>query len=155
MKKQLFQAFLIAILVAMVSCAQQRKLPEVVIVAPSAGTEITEPSDIDFKRHIAPILQRCTPCHCEPSSVTEISFQTRESLVAEYSGRRVLIPGDPERSSLFLVTVLPEYFVEAMPPEGHRLEDDDVWKLHNWIFQGAPWPEGYVVPITNPGQPGQ
>ena len=60
-------------------------------------------------------------------------------------GRTVLVPGDPEKSTLFLVTVMPDYFVEAMPPTGHRLSDAEASSLYRWIAQGAEWPKGLVL----------
>ncbi|MFT5467026.1 MAG: hypothetical protein ACI8UO_002129 [Verrucomicrobiales bacterium] len=70
------------------------------------------------------------------------SFQTRKQIIDKSSARRpILIPGDPEGSTLFLVTQLPDYFVEAMPADGHQLSEDATWTIYRWILEGAVWPK--------------
>ena len=71
---------------------------------------------IDFTKKIKPILVgKCLSCHHPGSEVTDISFASREGMLNASGGRPILVPGKPEKSTLFLVTVLPEYFIEAMP----------------------------------------
>ncbi len=36
-------------------------------------------------------------------------------------------------------------FVEAMPPAGHKLTDEEATALYRWIAQGAEWPEKIVL----------
>ena len=147
--KSLVRLLWVPIFFVLFGCAGQKKneIPEVVVLIPDEEIDLTEPSDISFTRDIVPILSRCTPCHYSDSEMTELSFQTRDGMLADRAGGRpVLVPGNPEKSTLFLVTRLPEYFVEAMPPSGHRLTEDQVWKLYTWIYQDAPWPEKIVLP---------
>ena len=54
----------------------------------------------------------------------------------------ILIPGDPEKSPLYRVTLLPEDQDHAMPATGAKLTDAEKRILFNWIKQGAEWPEG-------------
>jgi len=142
--KQIWPWITAVLLTAGSGCVTTKPLPEVVVVKP-AGTTLSEPSDVNFKRDIAPILTPCVVCHYTGSELTPISFQKRDGLLESHQGRPILVPGDPDKSTMFLVTVLPEYFVEAMPPSGHRLSEDAVWKLYNWIYIGAPWPDGEVL----------
>lgn len=121
--------------------AKSQPMPEVVVLEPAAGME-----KVDFRRHIAPLLQRkCVTCHYDHAPLTALSFQTREAMLEEESGRPVLVPGDAQRSTLFLVTVLPDYFVEAMPAAGHQLSKEETTRLYRWIEDGAPWPKGMVL----------
>ncbi len=126
-----------------VSCASKPKpIPEVIVVAPES-----EAGTVDFRRDIAPILERqCITCHYDYAPLTALSFQRRKSMLeSETNGRPVLVPGDASHSTLFLVTVVPDYFIEAMPAGGHQLDKADTDKLYHWIEAGAPWPEGLVL----------
>ncbi len=124
-------------------CASGPKpIPEVIVVAPN-----TEVGAVDFRKDIAPLLERnCVSCHYDYAPLTALSFQKRESMLASATGGRpVLVPGDASHSTLFLVTVLPDYFIEAMPAAGHQLDKTSTDKLYHWIEAGAPWPEGLVL----------
>lgn len=108
---------------------------------------------VDFVEDIKPILEsRCLGCHNTESGMTSLSFESRALVVAENERRQIVIPGEPERSSLFLVTVLPDHFAEAMPVAGHRLDKGETWLVYKWILQGADWPEDEVLkaPETAP-----
>lgn len=137
---------LVALLVALAtltSCANRPKpIPEVIVVAPES-----EAGAIDFRRDIVPLLERqCVTCHHDNGALTDLSFQRRENMLeAETGGRPVLVPGDASHSTLFLVTVMPDYFIEAMPAGGHQLDKATTDKLFHWIEAGAPWPEGLVL----------
>ncbi|MCB1229322.1 MAG: hypothetical protein KDN19_03600 [Verrucomicrobiae bacterium] len=122
------------------SCATGPKpIPEVIVVAPD-----TEIGAVDFRKDIAPLLERkCVTCHHDHSPITGLSFQRKEYMLeSETGGRPVLVPGDASHSTLFLVTVLPDYFIEAMPAGGHQLDKTTTDKLYHWIEAGAPWPDG-------------
>jgi hypothetical protein len=118
-----------------------QQLPQVVVL-------VAEPEEakVDFVSDVAPVLQeKCVICHYDHAPLTGLSFQRRKNLLAAGVGRPILVPGAPDKSTLFLVTVMPDYFVEAMPPAGHRLTDTEAAKLYRWISQGAEWPESVVL----------
>jgi hypothetical protein len=130
-------------LFALLSCATQPKpIPDVIVVAPE-----TDSGQVDFKKDIAPLLERkCITCHHDHAPLTALSFQRRKSMLeSETAGRPILVPGDAQHSTLFLVTVLPDYFIEAMPAGGHELSKEETSKLFHWIEAGAPWPDGLVL----------
>lgn len=125
------------------SCETTPKpIPDVIVVAPDSDV-----GAVDFRKDIAPLLERnCLGCHYDHAPLTALSFQRRKNMLeSETAGRPILVPGDPKHSTLFLVTVVPDYFIEAMPAGGHQLSDEDVSKLYHWIEAGAPWPEGLVL----------
>ena len=136
--------------VALAACTTTQSVPEVIVLFDDSGS--VPDAKVSFKNDIAPLLQtRCVSCHYDEGPLTGLSFQRRSSMTELNGGRRVLVPGDPEKSSLFLVTVLPDYFIEAMPPTGHRLSDRESTQLYRWIDQGADWPEDLVLePGTAP-----
>ena len=138
------QFLMITALVALVaSCETTPKpIPDVIVVAPESDV-----GAVDFRKDIAPLLERnCLGCHYDHAPLTALSFQRRESMLeSETGGRPILVPGDAKHSTLFLVTVVPDYFIEAMPAGGHQLTDEECSKLYHWIEAGAPWPEGLVL----------
>lgn len=138
------------------SCAAQKALtePEIIVIAPETGQLGGGNFYVDFVADVAPVLEsRCLRCHNTESEVTSLSFEKREHIVAQNDARHIVIPGEPERSGLFLVTVIPNHFAEAMPPESHRLNKGDTWTVYQWILQGAEWPEG--IELRSPEAPAQ
>lgn len=138
--------FAAALLLASCAARKAGTEPEIVLVVPEAGQMGGKGFYVDFVDDVAPILEsRCLVCHNTESGVTALSFERREYLIAQNDARHFVIPGEPERSSLFLVTVIPEHFAEAMPHAGHRLGKGDTWIMYQWILQGAEWPEDVVL----------
>ena len=118
-----------------------KPIPDVIVVAPES-----EVGAVDFKKDIAPVLERkCIVCHFDHAPLTALSFQRKKNMLEDTNGRPVLVPGDPQHSTIFLVTVMPDYFIEAMPAGGHQLAKEETSKLYHWIEAGAPWPEGLVL----------
>ncbi len=142
MRGMIFRVGVVALLSGFwVSCSSLRETPEVIVILPE-GESAGDVGKISFDKQIKPILEgKCLACHHPNSEVTDISFASRESILKASKDRPILVPGEPEKSSLFLVTVLPDYFVEAMPASGHKLTEEEKWNLYHWIQQGADWPK--------------
>tara|TARA_R110002096_G_scaffold206192_10_gene392412 strand:+ start:34858 stop:35289 length:432 start_codon:yes stop_codon:yes gene_type:complete len=139
--------FLLATLaVCLSSCAVQKPLPSV-----DPPTYAVDLEPIDFQRQIQPILEaQCLHCHHANSEVA-FSMATRESILAATTPRRpILVPGKAEKSTFFLVTQLPDYFVEAMPADGHQLTEEQSTLVYRWIMEGAPWPDGVRLGASSP-----
>jgi len=131
------------VLLLATSCATVGEPPEVIVILPEDELIDGEAATIDFSKQIKPILLgKCLSCHHSESEVTDISFASRGSMLKASRDRPILVPGKPEKSTLFLVTVLPDYFIEAMPASGHQLTEEEKWNLYHWILQGANWPKG-------------
>jgi hypothetical protein len=143
-------AYLGLVALGMTACNTTRSIPDVIVLVDDSGR--VSDGRVSFKTDIAPLLQeRCVTCHHDSGQLTGLSFQRRSSLLEQSDERLILVPGDPEKSTLFLVTVMPDYFVEAMPPTGHRLSDTEASNLYRWIAQGADWPEDLVLePAASP-----
>jgi hypothetical protein len=109
--------------------------------------------EIDFNRDIRPILtSHCTACHGGVKEAGGISFVFREkALAAGDSGKRTLIPGDPDGSELIKrVTSKDPDLVMPQPDHGPRLPESDVTQLRQWIREGAKWQEhwAFVKPLA-------
>lgn len=142
MKKMFLQSLAVGMgVMLMSSCSTMTETPEVIVILPE-GEMAGDVGKISFAKKIKPVLVgKCLSCHHPGSEVTDISFASREDMLKASGDRPILVPGEPEKSTLFLVTVLPDYFVEAMPASGHKLTEEEKWELYHWIQQGANWPK--------------
>jgi hypothetical protein len=92
---------------------------------------------IDFARQIHPILtQTCVECHGPERARGKLRLDA-----AEFALGKVIVPGKPEESDLFLRVTLPPDDEDIMPPEGDPLTQEQTELLRLWILQGAEWPE--------------
>jgi hypothetical protein len=118
----------------------------IVIVLPQDETsslQFEEGPYVEFVADIKPILEaECVLCHNANSKGSQLDISSLDGVMASHENRPVLYPGEPERSPLFLVTVVPDHFAQAMPRGKHRLDEEDIWLIYQWILQGADWPEG-------------
>jgi formylglycine-generating enzyme required for sulfatase activity len=98
---------------------------------------------IDFKRDIAPILERsCVRCHHAGTGSSNLHLTSR----AELLKGRTVEPGKPDSSLFYQVLV-----GGSMPP-GKRLSAGEMTAIHDWIKQGVRWPDGVTLTIP-PEQP--
>ncbi len=115
----------------------------------------TEP--IDFERDIRPILaEKCTLCHGpdEAKGGLRLNGIDAASSVLK-SGRRGIVPGEPEASEVLARVLSPES-EERMPPpgKGEALGPEEVAKLEQWIAEGAVWPRHWAyAPLRRPEPP--
>ncbi len=105
-------------------------------------------SEIDFARDVQPILEHnCVSCHREDNAKGDVRLDTKAATLA---GDDVLVPGDPESSSLYWTTTLPLDDELIMPPikneeKDYPLTDAEKAVLEQWIVDGAEWPEEIVL----------
>src|SRR5215470_11098787 len=108
---------------------------------------------IHFSRDIRPILnQNCMPCHGGVRQKNGVSFMYREeALGTGKSGKRTIVPGDPDASEL--IARVTSNDVEArMPYHGPALSPQQIELLRRWIKQGAKWEDhwAFVAPKPQP-----
>ena len=78
-------------------------------------------------------------CHREDNAKGDIRLDTKEATLA---GDDVLVPGDPESSSLYWTTTLPLDDELIMPPiknkeKDYPLTEDEQAVLKQWILDGG------------------
>ena len=99
------------------------------------------PAVVQFNRHIRPILsEKCLHCHGPDanSREAELRLDDERDVRADRGGHRVIAPGSPKDSSLFLkITASDE--ADRMPPtdSDKQLTKNDIELLRRWIEQGA------------------
>ncbi|MDG2031216.1 MAG: DUF1553 domain-containing protein [Phycisphaerales bacterium] len=95
-----------------------------------------------FERRIRPLLiEHCAECHGDDDEALRggLRLSNVASIMQGGDSGPVLVPGDPETSSLFIAISYadPEF---EMPPSG-RLTDEEIADVRLWIERGAEMPE--------------
>jgi hypothetical protein len=105
--------------------------------------------EVHFSTDIRPILnQNCVQCHGGVRQKNGVSFIYRdEALGIGKSGRRTIVPGDPDASEL-IARVTSKDPDSRMPYHAAPLPPKQVELLRKWIKQGAKWEDywSFVAP---------
>lgn len=113
------------------------------------GISACQNDKIDFSADVKPILnKRCISCHGGVKRNANFSLLFRhEALDTAESGKRVIVPGDPDHSELIrrITSNDPEV---RMPYKDEPLTKDEIQILTQWIREGAEWGDhwAYVAP---------
>jgi len=104
---------------------------------------------VNFVRKVKPILEgSCLECHQHQYVFGGLNLETKELAMKGGRSGPVIVPGSPHQSLLYKVLLLGHDSVLAMPPTPERLDRDYEQTIHDWIQQGAHWPDG--VRLTAP-----
>ena len=102
---------------------------------------------VEFMRDVKPILEHnCVSCHREDNDKGDVRLDTKAATLA---GDDVLVPGDPEASSL--TGPLPSHrMMNCLCPRSKmrkRIILLQIMKkvLKQWILDGADWPDDIVL----------
>jgi hypothetical protein len=125
-------------------------LPVLIVVAVGLsgcvnGTDsLEEGKKVSFTSDIKPILERqCINCHNSETLPGKLSFENAKgAFVNDSQGRPYIVAGKPAESRLFTAAIAPDFQDLAMPPVGHRVAKSDTDNFHQWILEGAEWPDG-------------
>lgn len=114
---------------------------------------------IDFAHQIVPILKKhCAECHAGDNRKGSFSINTRAELLKGSENGPVLEVGKSKRSRM-IELVLSAEDGDRMPPEGARLQKDEVDLLKRWIDSGVAWEDGFAFkapayePLLKPRKP--
>ena len=125
--------------------------PEVVtspMHLPTTPTKIEEvkplASSADFDHDIAPILRdHCLRCHGGEKTKGKLSLKSRSDALKEAANGICLVPGQPDKSTLYTRLIDAE---DKMPPAKEKqLTEEQIQRVHQWIKDGAKWPEDLVL----------
>src|SRR5258708_21774362 len=109
--------------------------------------------EVSFSRDIRPILnQNCVQCHGGVRQKNGVSFIFRgEALGVGKSGRRTIIPGDPNASEL-IARVTSRDPDARMPYHAPPLPPSQIALLRRWIKERAKWEDhwAFVAPQPQP-----
>lgn len=108
----------------------------------ASGLAYAKEGKINFNEQIRPILNKnCVSCHGGVQMAGDVSFIYRDKALGKgKSGKQIIIPGNPDDSE-FLKRILTDDPDDVMPPpaHGHKLDEEEITLLRNWIQQGADW----------------
>ena len=108
---------------------------------------------MEFSRDIQPILnQNCVACHGGVRQKNGVSFIFREEALGRgKSGRRTIVPGDPDGSEL-IARVTSKDPEARMPYHGPPLQPQQIALLRQWIKEGAKWQNywAFIPPTPQP-----
>ncbi|MBL8175725.1 MAG: SUMF1/EgtB/PvdO family nonheme iron enzyme, partial [Bryobacterales bacterium] len=94
----------------------------------------------DFVRDIKPILEaNCLACHNAQRNYLDVRLETAAL------ARKTIVPGAPEKSSLWQTMELAPGKIKAMPPGGPQLPKAQRDLVRQWIAAGAQWPDGVTL----------
>lgn len=104
--------------------------------------ELPPDGAVDFVSEVKPLLEsRCLECHHRRYVCAGLNLETKPLAMKGGRSGRVIIPGAPHQSLLYKVLKLGHESPVAMPPTPEGVESEDLKLLHDWILQGAQWPE--------------
>lgn len=126
--------------------------------SPGPHPETAGPSDTFFQREVRPILElNCLACHNGRTLPGHLDLTTRATALAgRVGGRRFLVPGRPDDSLMLTAVSRRGTHPKLMPQRDLSLSEEDIGTLHEWIEDGANWPEGergVLSPRSNPEVP--
>lgn len=98
-----------------------------------------------FAEQIQPIFEsKCASCH--GAQKQKGGYRLDDPAIAVHggdSGEPAITPGDPFKSNLVRLILLPEEHDEVMPPSGKaRLSDEETMTIIRWIQNGAHFASG-------------
>ncbi len=107
------------------------------------GQVRAEPSEVDFRRDVKPILEEhCFECHGPSKREGGLRLSNRrDAFVAGDLGVPAIVPSSADFSPLYelIISTDPE---ERMPQESDPLDPTEIETLRQWIDSGAVWPDG-------------
>ncbi|MER3414897.1 MAG: hypothetical protein C4297_01615 [Gemmataceae bacterium] len=116
------------------------------------------PAKISYNAHIRPILaENCFACHGTDQKARKgkLRLDVPDMVYADRGGYRILVPGKPEESELYL-RITAEAHTERMPPpdSGKVLKPEHIALIRRWIEQGAQYEKHWsFLPIHKPPLP--
>lgn len=104
--------------------------------------QMEPPQEVDFVSEVKPLLEtRCLECHQHQYICAGLNLETRKLAMKGGRSGAVILPGSPHQSLLYKVLLLGHESPVAMPPTPEGMEQEGAKLLHDWIKQGASWPD--------------
>lgn len=108
-----------------------------------------EKKKITYQDDILPLLrEKCASCHNPDKKQGGLNVVNYTALMEGSSRGKIVEPGDPDQSSLYLLMAHQEQ--PFMPPKSPKLPDKDLMLVSNWIKGGALESSGSTANIKKP-----
>lgn len=117
--------------------------------APEAARATDPAIERLFVEKIYPLLEdKCLGCHGkdEKKIKGKYDMRTRAGLIkGGESGETALVPGNPQKSPLFVAATWKNEDLQMPPKENDRLTAEQIEQVRQWIAGGAPWPDAKTI----------
>jgi mono/diheme cytochrome c family protein len=91
-----------------------------------------------FARDEWPIFEaKCVTCHGPEDQINELRLDSKDRILRGGKHGKVVVPGDPAKSPMYVRVALPPDDLDIMPAEGDPLTAAQIETLRRWIEQGA------------------
>ena len=88
---------------------------------------------VDFERQVAPVLEvHCLSCHGQAKALAGLRLDIKPKSAGQLAAVIEIVPGQ----------------AGAMPPGGPQVPKPQRDVIRQWIAEGAPWPEGFVIRVN-------
>jgi uncharacterized membrane protein len=127
-------------------------LPQPLRFAGGDKAQASQFPDSFYTKHLNPIFDaNCVACHGEAKVKGHLRLDSYDALMRGGSDGAVVIPGHPERSTLFRRITLPPHDKKFMPSEGKPpLKPQELAWIKAWIEQGASPDTKTLVGVVTP-----
>ncbi|TCD03505.1 DUF1549 domain-containing protein [Pedobacter psychroterrae] len=96
----------------------------------------------DLNTEVRAILaHNCYKCHGPEKIKGGLRLDGKHMVLKGGENGPVIVPGNPEKSELFIRINLPADHEDVMPSKGKKLKNNEIEIIKLWIEKGAPWPE--------------
>jgi hypothetical protein len=103
-----------------------------------------------YAKNIQPILaDRCYSCHGPEKQKGELRLDSIEAIRKGGKNGAILTPGDPAKSTLYSLTLLPAGDDDIMPAKGDPLTQAQTDAIRDWIKAGAAF-DGVTGVVVKP-----
>jgi hypothetical protein len=103
-----------------------------------AGGDVEAQGTVKFDRDVWPILEsKCVTCHGPEDQFNDLRLDSKAAILKGGKNGKVVVPGDPAKSSLYTRTALPPDDLDIMPAEGDPLTAAQIDTLQRWVAEGA------------------
>ncbi|MBI5395900.1 MAG: PSD1 domain-containing protein [Verrucomicrobia bacterium] len=116
------------------------------ILPPAVAAESGGDAGQLFTQRVLPLLkEKCFACHGDDPKKMKASLdlRTRATMLKGGESRQpTLVPGEPEKSRLYVAVTRRDPDLAMPPKENDRLNAEQIGWIRQWIAAGAPWPDG-------------
>ena len=93
---------------------------------------------VQFARDVWPIFQsKCVTCHGPEDQFNDLRLDSKDRILKGGKNGKVVVPGDPGKSPMYLRVALPPDDLDIMPAEGDPLTAAQIDTIKRWIAEGA------------------
>ena len=108
------------------------------LVAAALGTPLAADDLVEFEKDVWPILEAsCVSCHGAVEQFSNLRLDSAERIMKGGDLGKVLVPGEPGESPMYVRVSLAPDDLDLMPVEGDPLTEEQTEIIRRWIEEGA------------------